>query len=423
MTVVNRERRAAKAPSFVARATETFVVLADRAVPPGVTDLRVIHRIRAAIAQSTIGVVFTVLFGTLYTLSGSPWSGAAILLITAGLLAVPSALRRNVSLVWIGNGLIALTWLATFVVASRSGGFSSPAVVWTFLFPLATYAVCGRRSAHVWSFLSGLQVVAFFLADIAGVPFARDFTPRVLSVLRVSGYAGVIATVLILLSVIEAARRAAFDVVDAENRARERTRILNDMHDGVGSQLLGLMIQLRGGVIDSPRIINSLERCIDDLRLIVSSLDNVGYDFEHVVGELRARVEPRFSAAGIELRWNVDLGPPAIRPDGVCTMQSLRALQEMLSNALRHSGAARVDVSIALSRAEQPMLDVCVRDYGSGFDPSATSKTGRGLKSLRTRAERLGGTLEIRQAGPGALVCLRVPTERDEPSSRATCPE
>jgi signal transduction histidine kinase len=376
-------------------------------------DFGVAQRTRAGIAQTRIGVVFTAIFGALYALCGSPWSGAAILLVLGGLLCVPSALRRNVPIAWIGNGLIGATWVATFVVASRTGGFASPAVVWSFLFPLATYAVCGRRSALIWAVLAALQIGGFFVADLAGVVFAEDFTPRVLSIVRVSGYAGVIATIILLLGVIEAARRSAFDAIDAENRARERGRILNDMHDGVGSQLLGLMVQVRSESIDPAKVVASLETCVDDLRLIVASLDIAEPDLRHTLGELRAGVEPRFAAAGIELRWSVDV--ETSRTDGASVMQCLRALQEMLANALRHSGAHRVDVEVRQSGGHSAqILEVAVRDDGKGFDSSQPSKTGRGLKSIESRARRLGGTFTVQPTEPGVTVRFRVPMTRPD---------
>ncbi len=391
---------------FLGGAGDRLLSLAERSLPPGITDVETLHRTRAAVAQTWLGVFFTTLFGSLYAVSGSPWSGASILLITAGLLAVPFAIRRGTSVSAIGNTLVCLTWLATFVVASRSGGFTSPAVVWAFLFPLATYAVCGRRSAVVWSILSGLQIGLFFVAEVAGVTFPQDFSPRILSVLRVSGYAGVIATILLLLSVIEAARRAAFDAIDAENRTRERARILDDMHDGVGSQLLGLVIQLRGGTIDPPAMIAALESCLDDLRLIVASLDAGHDDFELALGELRARLEPRCAAAQIELRWHLNLDAAA-RPDSASAMHALRSLQEMLTNALRHAATARIDVHVGARDGDTSVLEVSVRDYGSGFDPLARSRSGRGLKSLKTRARKLGGNFEIVPADPGAIARLQ----------------
>jgi hypothetical protein len=71
--------------------------LADRFAPAGMTDPLRVQRQRAAVVQSWIGVMFTALFGGLYFVMGSPWSGAAILLITAGLLVTPPALRRGYS--------------------------------------------------------------------------------------------------------------------------------------------------------------------------------------------------------------------------------------------------------------------------------------------------------------------------------------
>lgn len=88
----------------------------------------------------------------------------------------------------------------------------------------------------------------------------------------------------------------------------------------------------------------------------------------------------------------------------------LRVAQEALHNALRHSGADRVEVTLA--RTPEGGAVLRVRDWGRGFSPSTVRKAGRhlGLVSMRDRASGAGGRLEVRsEPGAGTTIEMEVP--------------
>jgi signal transduction histidine kinase len=87
----------------------------------------------------------------------------------------------------------------------------------------------------------------------------------------------------------------------------------------------------------------------------------------------------------------------------------LRVAQEALHNALRHSGAGRVDVTLE-KRGTGTVLRVS--DDGSGFEPTAIRAAGRhlGLVSMRDRSSGVGGTLSVESApGKGTTIEMEVP--------------
>lgn len=87
----------------------------------------------------------------------------------------------------------------------------------------------------------------------------------------------------------------------------------------------------------------------------------------------------------------------------------LRVAQEALHNALRHSGAEHVDVTLD-RRGGGAVLRVT--DDGGGFDPQAIRRAGRhlGLVSMRDRASGAGGTLTVESApGKGTTIEMEVP--------------
>jgi signal transduction histidine kinase len=208
-----------------------------------------------------------------------------------------------------------------------------------------------------------------------------------------------------VLAGTEGVKRISREATDRANRAAERERILGDMHDGVGSQLLGLMIQVRAKRIDDERLLRGLGDCLDDLKLIVDSLDPAERPFAVAIAELRTRMEPRCDAVGVELNWSIDDEPWPVNAEQ--TIQILRALQEMTNNALRHSHTDRIDVCLHRIPESNDRFEVGVRDYGTGFDLALVSRSGRGMTSLRTRAQRLAGELIVEPESPGTMVSLR----------------
>jgi signal transduction histidine kinase len=235
--------------------------------------------------------------------------------------------------------------------------------------PLAVYSVSGRASAMLWTALAGALLVGLQLASSAGVAFAQDFQPGALVVLRLIGDAGVLGATVALLVAIDSARSAAVEAQRAAELALDRQRILDDMHDGVGSHVLGLLVQSRAGTLHEADLVAGLESCLDDLRLIVDSLDPQHASLSMALGALRARVAPRCEGLGVTLTWDVD---PELteRFTPAAGMQVMRALQELLNNALRHAQAQTVTVRIA-ARAGGTGMEVAVLDDGVGLAAKA----------------------------------------------------
>ena len=184
----------------------------------------------------------------------------------------------------------------------------------------------------------------------------------------------------------------------------ERQRIVRDMHDGIGGQLLGLMMQVRSGGASAVEVEQGLQASIADLRLIVDSMDSAEDGLANTLRSFEHRVRGQIEAAGIALDFvsevdeAIDLGP---RP----TLQVLRILQEGVTNALRHSGARR----IAVSGSAPPLgpIRIVIEDDGSGLPEGY--RRGRGLTSLETRARNLGGMLVIDSGPEGTRLTLEVP--------------
>jgi signal transduction histidine kinase len=196
--------------------------------------------------------------------------------------------------------------------------------------------------------------------------------------------------------------------------ALERQRIMADMHDGLGSTLVGLLGAVQMGKPPLEEIERRLLDALQELRLAVDSLEPMDGDLGVVLGNVRHRMRAAIEESGVKLYWRVGELPHVsyLTPQAILAVQ--RIILEALTNALRHSQASTVTVS---AQAEDGWLRIQVADDGVGFRDPGHSR-GRGLDNLRRRAAGLGGTLDIQSArGAGASLVLRLPLTQQSASS------
>ncbi|MFM5907925.1 MAG: ATP-binding protein [Novosphingobium sp.] len=184
----------------------------------------------------------------------------------------------------------------------------------------------------------------------------------------------------------------------------ERQRIVRDMHDGIGGQLLGLMMQVRGGRFEARQVEEGLQSSIADLRLIVDSMDSADDSLAETLRSFEHRVRAQVEASGIAFRVDHGLPDDMPSPGARPTLQILRILQEAVTNALRHSGAS--EIALASTELADGNISITIADDGKGLP--AEVKGGRGLTSMRSRAAAVNGTLDIASDAKGTALTLVV---------------
>jgi signal transduction histidine kinase len=197
--------------------------------------------------------------------------------------------------------------------------------------------------------------------------------------------------------------------------AEERRRIMRDMHDGLGSQLISSISLAERGALPSHEFAEFLHRCVDELRLVIESLKPLADDLNVVLANFRCHFEPRLAAAGLSLEWVVGDLPrhPGLTPDVI--LQVMRVVQEAFSNVIKHARAQCVSVTAHYETAEVIRLQIA--DDGCGFDDPC-QRVGEGLANMRARAARLRGQLDVVSApGNGTKVCLALPLRHEPPTS------
>lgn len=195
--------------------------------------------------------------------------------------------------------------------------------------------------------------------------------------------------------------------------ADERKRIAQDIHDGVGSQLVGLIASLDTNSPLHKRLHLGLECCLLDLKMTVDNMDGGNTNIFEALGSLRYRFAPSLQRAGIRMVWRVDTAGPLLALPQAGVAHVRRIAQECLANVLMHSQAKTVRVICRYEFAPPRML-LEVQDDGVGMVQEQDGAcVGKGLPGIRERAHSLGAKLEIdTKQGFGTRVRLQVPVRK-----------
>ncbi|WP_411146134.1 GAF domain-containing sensor histidine kinase [Streptomyces sp. x-80] len=199
--------------------------------------------------------------------------------------------------------------------------------------------------------------------------------------------------------------------------AGERARLAHELHDAVAQKLFSLRLTAQAATAlvdrDPVRAKGELHQvallaaeAADELRAAVVELRPAALDEDGLVATLRSQVQvlDRAHTACVTFEGHGVRVLPSAQEEAL-----LRVAQEALHNALRHSGAGHVAVTLA--RHGQGAL-LRIADDGRGFETRAVRRAGRhlGLVSMRDRAGSVGGTLTVEsEPGKGTTVKMEVP--------------
>lgn len=204
---------------------------------------------------------------------------------------------------------------------------------------------------------------------------------------------------------IEDASRRVQAIREEQALAKERERILADMHDGVGASLVALTQVAQDDAIPRDDLARRAKDALQDLRMAIDSLEPYDGDLATVLGNMRERLGQSVQSAGVKLEWAVGDLPQmkSLTPSVVLDVQ--RIVYEAVTNAVRHAKASTI--TVAAEHAGEA-IRIQVKDDGAGFDPDSLP-AGRGLRSMRRRAERLHASFSVEAIGRGSVVKLDLP--------------
>ncbi len=380
-----------------------------------------------------------------------PWQAWGMLLAVAYVLhlmligrfvllgagGAPRSLARLSAAVLAGALLLAVLSYATRMPALWTGGLWLLVGYSMSCFVFVLRRAFKRRSMEIWVVLGGgtLLILAgvhdLLVVRTAWLPADREplsahalfFFVLILAGIVTERFSASVRQVRVLNRSLEqriAERERqladAFEALRAQREHQaalsERQRIMRDIHDGVGSQLVGLLSLVRQPQADAGALEQHVAATLDELRMAVDALQPVHGDLSTVLATLRYRLQPRLQAAGLKVVWDVPSLPLGeLPPQAVLQVQ--RILLEAFTNVIRHADAQALTVRARLDPADDDQtLTLEVIDDGQGL-PAEGESPGQGLRIMRARAESIGAALHWKPAeGGGTRVVLQWALQR-----------
>lgn len=216
----------------------------------------------------------------------------------------------------------------------------------------------------------------------------------------------------------------------AEALLTERTRLMRDLHDGLGGHLVSIVALADKPEVNGTGIADAARAALRDMRLVIEALEETEGDLMLALAAWRDRIEGQLRVHSIRLDWIIrdPYCLPVIqelRPWHV--IQLIRILDEAVTNVVKHARARTLSIVIEAENDPQSEAVICVivQDDGRGFEPDSAgdlsptkTPSRRGLKNMRWRASECGIGLTIASSSSGTTVELRIPAQLDSGRAR-----
>ncbi len=214
----------------------------------------------------------------------------------------------------------------------------------------------------------------------------------------------------------EERRRLEEELSEISNR--EQRRIGSDLHDGLGQELTGLSLMLRGIETaitrEAPqltaqitRIREVLTQAIESTRALARGLSPVNLERGGLPSALEHLTHQCHSLYGLHVEFRGSVKPNAAIEETPAT-HLYRIAQEASANAAKHAQAKNIVLTLTVSEDE---LSLRIEDDGKGIPPALLNNpTGMGLRLMQYRARIIGGELTVSTpSGGGTCITCHCP--------------
>jgi len=202
--------------------------------------------------------------------------------------------------------------------------------------------------------------------------------------------------------------KASMEKKQATALLQEKERIMANIHDGLGSHLVSALSLAETSSPNDPLISQTISQALDELRIIIDSLDPDEHKLSQMLAAFRHRYDQRMEYLGITICWQFEQLDELDQVGSETALQLLRILQELMTNIIKHAHADKVTVWMGISdNISSQECWLSVADNGVGFDIG--NSLGRGMGNLKHRAEAIGGIVTFTSQHQGTLAELVFP--------------
>lgn len=192
----------------------------------------------------------------------------------------------------------------------------------------------------------------------------------------------------------------------------ERSRIAQDLHDGLGADLTRLTT-LADLASDAPerasrdqlrKLAQSSREATRGLKDLIWMANPANDTLESFLDRLCQNTEDYLRDAQVVCRFDLDPDLPPFPLSLDQRRNLLLVAREALNNVVKHSAASEVRIA---ARRRDEHLELSIQDNGRGFDSGVVCPGAMGLTGMRGRVENLGGRFQLESA-PGAGTRIRI---------------
>ena len=340
-------------------------------------------------------VLWEVRHHTLFTPRAGVWAVCFVLFI----IAFGINTRTETHWLWL---LIVQSLLALGCVAMQPLGGMQPVLLVMIAGQLSGFSF---RTALLFdlALMAGLYAVTYRTGD--GVIMVSAYFAFTLFAMFTIRIAHDEAEARKSLAEANAELKVTTELLQISSRTDERLRIARELHDLLGHHLTALSLNLEvASHLTTGDAREQIEKSKSVTKLLLSDVRDVVSAMRHDEAvDLGAAIES-ISAAVTTPQLHVDVDPDLAVTNAAVAQTALRALQEIVTNAVRHSGARNLWVRVT---REDGALLIDAKDDGSGCD---LVSFGNGLRGMRERVEAVRGSLEVITArGKGFEVRVMLP--------------
>lgn len=212
---------------------------------------------------------------------------------------------------------------------------------------------------------------------------------------------------------LEASFKQLVKLEKTKSIAEERSRIMRDMHDGIGGQLVSTLAMTDNADYSRDDIAATIGAAITDLRLIIDSLDSSGDDLNMLLGMFRSRIQQQLDSHNITISWQVQDISGAYGFGAEARLHLVRILQESITNTIKHSNADQLILKAYEVIDQSPGIMIELIDNGGGFSVE-NQPVGRGLVNMRFRANQINAQLHVNSLLTGTQTQLFLPQSKTQ---------
>lgn len=205
-------------------------------------------------------------------------------------------------------------------------------------------------------------------------------------------------------------QQAVFNALQ-EGEEKERKRLAEELHDGIGAKLSGLKMNLeylQANAKENNELIGQvfygISETLEEVREISHNL--LPYFFnERDLEQLLLDYIERFNATG-KCRYDLSVNSSGTALDVTIKQQAYRVITELLTNIHKHAKAGFASVQINI---EAYKMEIAVEDDGVGFITGTSQSKGIGLTNIQNRITFCKGTIHIDSSENGTSVIIELP--------------